>query len=64
MATFGLLLLQSAVLVSLLQFGSLPSAGAAAGATAFILVVVLTILASSAFDPGLMWVAIVRASRE
>ena len=57
MATFGLLLLQSAVLVSLLQFGSLPSAGAAAGATAFILVVVLTVLASRVADPALRWVA-------
>jgi len=44
-----------AVFVPLLQFGALASAHAATGATAFILVVVLTMLATRAFDPRLMW---------
>ncbi|HTV51872.1 MAG TPA: paraquat-inducible protein A [Steroidobacteraceae bacterium] len=44
-----------AVFVPLLQFGALASARAASGAPAFILVVVLTMLASQVFDPRLMW---------
>ncbi len=41
--------------VPLMNFGSLASADAAWGATAFMLVVVLTMLASRSFDPRLMW---------
>lgn len=44
-----------AVLVPLMQFGALGSAHAASGATAFISVVVLTLMASRLFDPRLMW---------
>lgn len=44
-----------AVFVPLMQFGALASSQAATGATAFISVVVLTLLASHAFDPRLMW---------
>jgi paraquat-inducible protein A len=44
-----------AVFLPVLQFGRLATAHAATGATAFILVVVLTMLASRAFDPRLMW---------
>lgn len=44
-----------AVFVPLLQFDSLASADAAPGSTAFILVVVLTMIASQVFDPRLMW---------
>jgi paraquat-inducible protein A len=44
-----------AVFLPVLQFGTIASAHAATGATAFILVVVLTMLASRAFDPRLMW---------
>jgi len=43
------------VFVPLLQFGALASARADTGATAFILVVVLTMIASRLFDPRLMW---------
>jgi len=43
------------VFVPVLQFGSLATARAAQGATAFILVVVLTMFASEAFDPRLIW---------
>jgi paraquat-inducible protein A len=41
--------------VPLMNFGTLASADAAPGSTAFILVVVLTMLASRTFDPRLMW---------
>jgi paraquat-inducible protein A len=44
-----------AVFVPMLQFDSLISADAAPGATAFMLVVVLTMIASQVFDPRLMW---------
>jgi len=44
-----------AVFLPLLQFGQILSTQAAAGAVAFILVVVITMLASRAFDPRLMW---------
>jgi paraquat-inducible protein A len=44
-----------AVFVPLLQFGQLATAHANVGATAFILVVVLTMLASRTFDPRLLW---------
>ncbi len=44
-----------AVFVPLLQFGTLVSAHASVGAPAFVLVVVLTMLASQTFDPRLMW---------
>ena len=44
-----------AVFIPLLQFGQILSAQAALGAPAFILVVVLTMLASRSFDPRLMW---------
>jgi paraquat-inducible protein A len=44
-----------AVFVPLLQFGALATARAATGAPAFILVVVLTMLATRLFDPRLMW---------
>lgn len=44
-----------AVFVPLLQFDGLLTSHAAPGAAAFILVVVLTMAASSAFDPRLMW---------
>ncbi len=44
-----------AVFLPVLQFGTLVSSHAETGATAFILVVVLTMFASRAFDPRLMW---------
>jgi paraquat-inducible protein A len=44
-----------AVFLPVLQFGDLVSTRAAMGATAFIAVVVLTMLASRTFDPRLMW---------
>ncbi|HZO22185.1 MAG TPA: paraquat-inducible protein A [Steroidobacteraceae bacterium] len=44
-----------AVFVPLLQFGTLATARAATGATAFLLVVVLTMIASQVFDPRLIW---------
>ncbi len=44
-----------AVFVPLLQFGTLATARAAMGATAFIGVVVLTMIASQSFDPRMMW---------
>lgn len=44
-----------ALLVPLMNFGSIGSTQAAPGATAFILVVVLTLIASHLFDPRLMW---------
>ena len=44
-----------AVFVPVLHFGTLASAHAAPGATAFILVVLLTMIASRTFDPRLMW---------
>lgn len=44
-----------AVFVPLMQFGSLATADAAPGSTAFILVVVLTMLGARAFDPRLIW---------
>lgn len=44
-----------AVFLPLLQFGQIISTRAALGAPAFILVVVITMLASRAFDPRLMW---------
>jgi paraquat-inducible protein A len=39
----------------LLQYGQLTSSFAGAGSLAFTLVVVLTVLATRAFDPRLMW---------
>jgi paraquat-inducible protein A len=47
-----------AVFVPLIQLDSLVSSRGAPGATAFILVVTLTLLASEAFDPRLMWDAL------
>lgn len=44
-----------AVFMPILQFGSLISAQAAMGAPAFMLVVVLTMIASQTFDPRLLW---------
>lgn len=44
-----------AVFVPLMQFGALVSARAAWGATAFMAVVTLTMLASLSFDPRLLW---------
>jgi paraquat-inducible protein A len=44
-----------AVFIPLMQFDSLASSTGAPGAPAFIVVVVLTLLASEAFDPRLMW---------
>jgi paraquat-inducible protein A len=44
-----------AVFAPLMQFGALASAQADWGATAFMLVVVLTMAASRSFDPRLMW---------
>ncbi len=44
-----------AVFLPVLQFGDIVSTQAATGITAFIGVVVLTMLASRAFDPRLMW---------
>jgi paraquat-inducible protein A len=44
-----------AVFLPVFQFGTLASAHADIGATAFILVVVLTMLASQAFDPRMLW---------
>ncbi|GLU30524.1 paraquat-inducible protein A [Trinickia caryophylli] len=44
-----------AAFVPLIRFGGLASARPAPGATAFALVVFLTMLASRAFDPRLMW---------
>jgi len=44
-----------AVFLPLLQFGQIISTRAAPGAPAFILVVVITMLASRCFDPRLMW---------
>ena len=54
-----------AVFVPLLQFGALATARASAGAPAFILVVVFTMLATRLFDPRLMWdAALARTSIE
>jgi paraquat-inducible protein A len=39
----------------LLQYGQLTSSFAGAGSLAFTLVVVVTVLATRAFDPRLMW---------
>lgn len=47
-----------AVFVPVMQFGALASARAAWGATAFLLVVTLTMLASHSFDPRLLWDAV------
>ncbi len=44
-----------AVFLPLLQFGSLATASAGTGEPAFLLVVVLTMIASRAFDPRLLW---------
>jgi paraquat-inducible protein A len=44
-----------AVFIPLMRFDSLASSSGAPGAPAFIVVVVLTLLASEAFDPRLMW---------
>lgn len=44
-----------AVFAPLMQFGSLATAQADWGATAFMLVVVLTMAASQSFDPRLLW---------
>jgi paraquat-inducible protein A len=44
-----------AVFVPLMQFGGLVSTNAATGAPAFLLVVVVTMMASHAFDPRLLW---------
>ncbi len=53
-----------AVFLPVLQFGALVSAQAATGCTAFILVVVLTMFASRAFDPRLMWDAAAEGGSE
>jgi paraquat-inducible protein A len=47
------------VLVAILQFGSLTAVHAGAGLVAFAAVVIITMLATMAFDPRLMWDAIV-----
>jgi paraquat-inducible protein A len=44
-----------AVFVPLIQYGALASARAAWGAPAFMLVVILTMIASRTFDPRLLW---------
>jgi paraquat-inducible protein A len=44
-----------AVFLPLMQFGGLVSTDAANGATAFLLVVVVTMVASHTFDPRLLW---------
>ncbi|HEX3754434.1 MAG TPA: paraquat-inducible protein A [Rhizomicrobium sp.] len=44
-----------AVFVPLLQFGIITQTRAEVGSTAFVLVVLLTMLASRAFDPRLLW---------
>jgi paraquat-inducible protein A len=44
-----------AVFIPLMNFGSLVNQRGGAGATSFILVVVLTLMASHSFDPRLMW---------
>lgn len=44
-----------AILVALVNFGSLASIEAGAGAAAFCLVVILTMLAAVTFDPRLIW---------
>jgi paraquat-inducible protein A len=41
--------------VPLVQFGGLASADAGWGATAFMAMSILTMLASTTFDPRLMW---------
>jgi len=53
-----------AVFLPLIQFGALATARAARGAVAFILVVILTMLASRVFDPRLMWDAGLENERE
>jgi len=47
-----------AVFLPLMQFQGMVSTDAANGATAFLLVVVITMLASHTFDPRLMWDAL------
>jgi paraquat-inducible protein A len=49
-----------AVLVALLQFGSLTAVHAGPGLVAFAAVVIITMLATMAFDPRLMWDVMVR----
>jgi paraquat-inducible protein A len=49
-----------AVLVAILQFGSLTSVHAGAGLVAFAAVVIITMLATMTFDPRLMWDATVK----
>jgi paraquat-inducible protein A len=44
-----------AVFLPLMQFGGMVSTDAAIGAAPFLLVVVITMLASHTFDPRLMW---------
>jgi paraquat-inducible protein A len=44
-----------AVFLPIMQFHGMVSTNAANGAPAFLLVVVVTMLASHAFDPRLMW---------
>jgi paraquat-inducible protein A len=44
-----------AILVALVQVGSLATIAPGIGAIAFCLVVILTMLAASAFDPRLIW---------
>lgn len=44
-----------AIFVPMIQFGGLASASAGIGAVAFILVVLLTMVASRIFDPRLLW---------
>ncbi|HET9107301.1 MAG TPA: paraquat-inducible protein A [Steroidobacteraceae bacterium] len=52
-----------AVFLPLMQFGGVVSTNAANGAPAFLLVVVVTMLASHAFDPRLMWDAALAGER-
>jgi paraquat-inducible protein A len=52
-----------AVFVPLMTFNGLAFSNAAWGATAFIAVVVLTLLATLCFDPRLMWDAAERTER-
>jgi paraquat-inducible protein A len=51
-----------AVLVAILQFGSLTAVHAGAGLVAFAAVVIITMLATMVFDPRLMWDAGVRSN--
>jgi paraquat-inducible protein A len=51
-----------AVFAPLMHFDGLVRAGAGPGATAFMLVVLLTLVASRVFDPRMMWDAGLRGA--